>query len=93
MWHSKVTCYGNFLKQNYYYVVEPMQIDQCASINGSDAVQYWRITVRAEKSLHHGAVVVLQEIVGLPYFGKFSGKCEFTPHKLASYVQSWRRVR
>lgn len=90
-WHSTKTCHGNFAGQNYYYVIEPLAIDNCLSIDESLAVQYWRITVRAEQAVKNGATVMLQAIVVLS--ARSTDKCPVPRHQLTSYLQSWRELR
>jgi Tfp pilus assembly protein PilX len=90
-WHSAQICHGKFGKQNYYYVVEPLQINNCLYFDGSSAVKYWRITVRAEQAAGNKAVAILQETVALPT--KETGTCPTTRYKLTSYEQSWRQLR
>ncbi len=44
-WQSAKTCAGNFQKLKYYYVVEPLGDDPCASIeNTQAAAAYFRMT-------------------------------------------------
>ncbi|MGD9108446.1 MAG: hypothetical protein PVI75_04675 [Gammaproteobacteria bacterium] len=86
-WHSTKTCHGKFDGQNYYYVVEPLAVDNCLSINSSLAIKYWRITVRAEQN---GAAEMLQVTIALPI--KPTDKCPVPRHQLTSYLRSWREL-
>lgn len=90
-WHSAQTCHGKFNQLNYYYVVEPLQVNNCLYFDGSSAVKYWRITVRAEQAAGNKAAAILQETVALP--AKQTQACPTTRYKLFSYEQSWRQLR
>lgn len=89
-WHSAQTCHGKFDQLNYYYVIEPLQINNCLYINGSSAVKYWRITVRAEQALGNRLAAILQETIALP--ANETGTCPTTKYKLTSHEQSWRQL-
>ncbi|MGD9153052.1 MAG: hypothetical protein PVG30_05300 [Gammaproteobacteria bacterium] len=90
-WHSAKTCHGEVAGQNYYYVIEPLVIDNCLSINGSHAVKYWRITVKAEQAIKNGATAMLQATIVLPI--KPTDKCPVSRHQVTSYLRSWRQLR
>ena len=77
-----------FGKHNYYYVIEPLQVNNCLYFIENQAVKYWRITVRAEQNQ---TAVILQETMALST--KPTGICPTTKYKLNSYVQSWRKLR
>lgn len=87
-WHLAQTCHGQFAGQKYYYVVEPLQVNNCLYFTENQAAKYWRITVRAEQNQ---AAVILQETMALS--AKPTGTCPTTKYKLSSYVQSWRQLR
>jgi len=90
-WHSAQICHGKFGQLNYYYVVEPLQINNCLYFDGGSAVKYWRITVRAEQAAKNRAAAILQETIALPT--KQTQVCPTTRYELSAYEQSWRRLR
>lgn len=92
-WHTRIACHGQFADRQYYYVVEPLQIDSCLYIADSRAVQYWRITVRAEKTGTTGAVVILQQVIALPYNKLPPQQCKTARHELKYRLQSWKQLR
>jgi Tfp pilus assembly protein PilX len=90
-WQSDISCHKKLADYNYYYVVESLQINPCLTFADSSAVQYWRITTRAERSDKNTAVTILQATIVLPAVS--DELCEASKHQLLNVWQSWRQLR
>ena len=90
-WHSGISCHSQFDHRKIQYVIEPLGVDSCATLDKVHSVQYYRITVRAESSNDDFAETILQGTVVYPYYFPME-KCEKGKRELSGIWQSWRQL-
>lgn len=89
-WQSPVTCAGIFHGFQYYYVVETLGEDACASVTDAQAAaDYYRMTVFL-KSQQSSQSLYLQSTIVKP--AQVSLACEGASHSVTSGRQSWRML-
>ncbi len=92
-WWREKSCSGNFQTFKYYYVVEPLSIDNCASIEHAEpaVAEYFRITLFLQSAIDDTRFF-LQSTLVRPYLSAVPVICAGQRHQVQMGRQAWREL-
>lgn len=89
-WWQAQACAGNFQDFRYYYVVETLANDPCASVTETLTARYYRLSLRviAQQDANMKVIVQTTWVAG----EKATAVCQGIRHSVPSGRQMWREL-
>ena len=94
LWWELSSCGGNLAGNQYYYVVEFLGSDPCATIlvegNQKTTAAFYRVTLRFLPEKNRNIKILLQSTIALP--NDDASLCADQSHVVVAGRQMWRRI-